>query len=831
MKNMRLSAPCLLLLLLLQHVTALAKDSTLIKFGAVWQYMDNGQPPAANWKTASLRWPMAPASFGYGNEVRTTVQYGSNAAAKYISTYFRHTLSITNPRSYDSFRINLYADDGAVIYINGKPCASSNMPVNPGHATPALAAAIDNGHAIQSYTVAAANFVRGKNMIAVELHQSDAASTDLLFDLELVGISGAAEPAIVRGPYLQMVSSDAVTVRWQTAAPSNGSSVYYGSTDAALTMAVKDPRPATDHELRITGLLPDTKYFYAIGSASSIVKGSYRNYFTTSPPASTKRSIRIGVFGDPGTGSAMQKGSRDAYLRLKNNPQNSELAIMLGDNAYNNGLESEHNTGFFNIYNNNIFDNHVLFPVPGNHEYANTAARAADHAIPYFSIFTVPDAGQSGGLPSGTEHYYSFDYGNIHFVMLDTYGIDGGKHLYDDTSDATGSQQAKWLKADLTANINKHKWTIVCMHHPPYTNGSHRSDSTNREGSLQAIRQRIVPILERFGVDVVLAGHSHVYERSFLVKDHTGLSTPFNSTAPGAGTLLNASNARYDGSQPPQNSSADTSAANSTCPYFTIDSSYKHGTVYVVAGSAGQIGSGNGNLYPVFYTRNQQISAGGETGALFLEIQDNRLDAKFVGNSGTVRDRFTIMKGVNIKKSINSTVNTPTQLSASWIGGYNRYSVPATVTGRERSLTIQPNATGLYTYYVNDSLAPANTCIADTFMVKVVSALSIAVSKYQATVKNGKIVLQWSTAAERNSDYFTVERSANGVDYETIMVLPAKGEAEDATHYEFTDATPLAGNAYYRLLATSKEGETNSVGIREVTAAANRPAAINVAQP
>ena len=359
-----------------------------------------------------------------------------------------------------------------------------------------------------------------------------------------------------------MVSADAITVKWTTTAGTT-SRVKFGLTENNIEKTITDTATVTDHEMRITGLHPDTKYFYALGSLHSIVKGSYRNYFTTAPPADTKRKIRIGVFGDPGTGNAMQKSSRDSYLKMRGGYNNSEMVIMLGDNAYNAGTQAEHNSRFFEIYNNNVFDNNVIFPVPGNHEYANDQSRAIDHDIPYYSIFTVPAHAESGGLASGTKHYYSYDYGNIHFVMLDSYGIDGGNHLYDDT---TNGQQAVWLKADLAANAGKHKWTIACFHHPPYTNGTHFSD---REQDLVAIRQKITPILERFGVDVVLAGHSHVYERSFLVKDHTGLSDVFNKPGvTGGGTAISLSNARYDGSIPSAVSSADTSAAYASCPLF-----------------------------------------------------------------------------------------------------------------------------------------------------------------------------------------------------------------------------------------------------------------------
>lgn len=818
------------------ELVAKAGGGTIFDFSSAWKYIDNGAAAptgagAADWRNiafAEPAWKTGTGKFGYGDPVTTVVYSGcppSNYPAaenaspacgtKYITTYFRKAFNITGVSGYSSFTINAYRDDGVAIYVNGTEVVRDLLPTGTLTSTTAATNAPDDGQTIVTYSVPASAFVEGANIIAVELHQTSASSTDLTFDMQLVGNAGSAEPAIFRGPMLQMVSPSAVTIRWSTATATS-SRIKYGSAENSLTTTISDNTSVTDHEIRITGLTADTKYYYAVGSAGSIVKGSYRNYFTTSPPASTTRKIRIGVFGDPGTGTSLQKGSRDSYLGLKSNYSNSELAIMLGDNAYNAGTETEHNTGFFNIYNNNIFDNHVVFPVPGNHEYANTAARAVDHAIPYYSIFTVPDAGQSGGLSSGTEHYYSFDYGNIHFVMLDTYGVDGGKHLYDDTTAATGSQQALWLKADLAANAGTHKWTIVCMHHPPYTNGSHMTDNTGGEADLLAIRQRILPILERFGVDVVLAGHSHVYERSFLVKDHTGLSSVFNTAAAGGGTKISSSNARYDGSIPTNAASADTSAANSSCPYFTIDSTYKHGTVYVVAGSAGQIGSGSGNTYPVFYTRNQSISTGGETGSLYLEVEDNRLDAKFVGNSGTVRDRFTIMKGVNKKTVVNTTVNAAENLTASWLGGYNWYTVPATITASSRTLSVTPTAPGTYTYFVNDSLAPKTTCIADTFQLQVTSALAVSVINYNATLKNKKVYVDWTTTQEVNSDYFTIERSANGRDYEMLMVIPGKGNSNSPANYQFIDNDPLWGTSYYRLVATDKDGDNKIAGIRSV---------------
>ena len=135
---------------------------------------------------------------------------------------------------------------------------------------------------------------------------------------------------------------------------------------------------------------------------------------------------------------------------------------------------------------------------------------------------------------------------------------------------------------------------------------------------------------------------------------------------------------------------------------------YKHGTVYVVAGSAGQTKINSTNTYPVFYTRNHAGSVGGETGALYLEIQDNRLDARFVGSSGTVRDQFTIMKGVNKNTVVTTSVNKPAILAASWIGSYNWLApqgAPAIKAVTLRVLSVKPVTTGNFIYYVKDSIS------------------------------------------------------------------------------------------------------------------------------
>ncbi|MEO5999280.1 MAG: metallophosphoesterase [Chitinophagaceae bacterium] len=787
---------------LLTYACQAQADSTFIKFGASWKYFDNGTDPGAEWKNVSSpgteSWPSGPAKFGYNNsDARTYINYGGNTARKYTTTYFRTSLNVPNTSLFSFFKLKVYLDDGMIVYVNGKEVCRSNMGggvIN--YNSLASAETPDHGNITTSIKIPSGNFVNGINYIAVEVHQGSLKSEDLTFDLELTGMSKQTPTEIIRGPLLQMVSGDAITIVWKTS-DNVSSKIQYGTSENLLVSSVKNDSLSTNHELRITGLQPDTKYYYSVGANNDILAGSYRTYFTTSPPANTTRKIRIGVFGDAGSGNLHQRNVRNKYLQLYKKGASAELAIMLGDNAYNFGSDREYQTNFFDAYDENIFDNHVVFPIPGNHEYYT-------QGVPYYSVFSLPTAGESGGLASGTESYYSFNYGNIHFVMLNSMGQDNGTSL----SDSTGAQ-AEWLKKDLAADAGKHKWTIACLHHPPYTNGTHWSDW---EQDLTAIRQQITPILERFGVDAVLAGHSHVYERSFLIQGHTGLSKTFKASSPGTGgNLVNGSSARYDGS-------------TNSCPYFTIDTIARKGTVYVVAGSAGQIGGGTNADMPLFYYKNYSGSSGGESGVLYLEVQDNRLDAKFLGLSGVVRDQFTIMKGVNIKKNITVEINKEVDLTASWVGNYNWLPEPPVGAGGARTITVKPARIDKYTYYVKDSIG-SKTCITDTFEIQASAATPVSSVKFEARQKYNTVLSKWSVEKDANIAYFTLERSSNAMDFNILNMVKAAISSNSsgpfltvstAITYEFEDNYPLQGNSYYRLKKTNKSGQTVILGVRSV---------------
>jgi hypothetical protein len=408
---------------------------------------------------------------------------------------------------------------------------------------------------------------------------------------------------VTRGPYLQSGSSSSVVVRWRTDGATD-STVRYGTALGSLTSEASAPGFAAEHEVRLTGLLPNTTYYYSVGTTSSaLTGGDAATSFVTSPPTGTSKPTRVWVLGDAGTKNASQQAVRDAYYAFAGT-RRTDLWLMLGDNAYTNGTDVNYQAAVFDMYPT-MLRSSVLWPTIGNHDTAESTNPPP--SLPYFDIFTLPTNGEAGGIASGTERYYSFDYGDIHFICLDSM-----------TSDrSTTGPMLTWLRADL-AQTNS-RWIVAFFHHPPYSKGSHDSDD---ETELMQMRQNALPILESAGVDLVLAGHSHSYERSYLLDGHYGQSTTFTGSM-----TKNGGSGRVDGTGA-YRKRTDGNGAN-------------EGAVYTVAGSSGSTAGGRLNHPAMFISLNN-------LGSVVLDFDGNQLDVKFLRETGAVVDYFTIVKGASV---------------------------------------------------------------------------------------------------------------------------------------------------------------------------------------
>ena len=221
---------------------------------------------------------------------------------------------------------------------------------------------------------------------------------------------------LVRGPYLQRASTDRIVVRWRTDVASPGV-VRYGASPDQLSESQDGMALGTDHEVEITGLAADSRYYYSVGTGDQVLAGGDPEHsFRTAPPAGVAHGTRIWVLGDSGTGGAGAVAVRDGFLAF-NGGRLPDLWLMLGDNAYVDGTDAEYQQKLFDVYPA-VLRGSVLWPTLGNHD-AHSADSATESG-PYFDDFTLPRNAEAGGLPSGTEAYYSFDWANVHLVCLDS---------------------------------------------------------------------------------------------------------------------------------------------------------------------------------------------------------------------------------------------------------------------------------------------------------------------------------------------------------------------------------------------------------------------------
>jgi hypothetical protein len=571
----------------------------LIARGSVWKYLVTGTNPPPTWTGRFYNdtpWQSGAAQLGYGDgDEDAVIGFGPDADTKYITTYFRRSFITSNASDYNQIGLSVVRDDGIVVYLNGTEIYRNNMPPGPinGNTLALTNVAGEAEDAFFSATLNPSALVNGTNVIAVELHQAWPDSIDTSFDLRLTASNAVL---VTRGPYLQQGTPTNIIVRWRTSR-NTASLIRYGTNLSDLNQIAEEPAAKSEHQLKLTDLLPNTRYYYMVESSENTLAEGPEYFFVTSP--SGAKPTRIWVLGDAGTATSAQVAVRDAYYNFAG-ARHTDMWMMLGDNAYGSGYDTEYQAAVFDIYPD-MLRKSVLWPTIGNHD---TYSDPQLLDFPYLHIFNLPTDGEAGGIASGTERYYSFDYANIHFVCLDSMSSER----------IPGAPMLQWLEQDLAANTNQ--WLIAFWHHPPYSRGSHDSDS---EFELVEMRQYVLPILEAYGVDLVLCGHSHSYERSYLIDGHYETSDtlmPEMIVDPGSGRRDNEG------------------------PYFkpTLGPAANEGAVYAVAGSSGQT-SGGAHDHPVMYISLNLL------GSMVLDIDRNELTAQFLQADGAIGDYFTIVKG------------------------------------------------------------------------------------------------------------------------------------------------------------------------------------------
>jgi hypothetical protein len=409
--------------------------------------------------------------------------------------------------------------------------------------------------------------------------------------------------------------------------------------DPAGTMSiVSNPGTTTEHALTITGLQPGTKYYYRLKgtpvSGTSINVGGTGHWFRTSPTIAGP--TRIWIVGDSGYPNHYATNAYNAYMaKTEAEGAFTDVFLMLGDNAYSIGSDSQYQNPVFERYSG-LLRNTPVWSTFGNHDAYTAPPPYYIGPVPYDEIFRFPTAAECGGFPSGSERYFSFDHGNIHFISLDT-------NSFDISTDLPGAPygMVDWLLEDL--RTCEKDWIIAMMHQGPYSKGSHSSDV---DIDLIRTRNHVIPLLENYGVDLVLCGHSHCYERSGLTDGHYGFSSTWNTSTmrlwPGNGSEFGGVNSVGDYIQSP---------AMAGGAYMKPAAAPRKGAVYVVAGASSSVQAWHGgssalvnpNPHPAHLVSLLVL------GSLIVDVEGQQLHGRYIGETGVVRDDFTILKGARYR--------------------------------------------------------------------------------------------------------------------------------------------------------------------------------------
>ena len=333
----------------------------------------------------------------------------------------------------------------------------------------------------------------------------------------------------VGGLHLQYGASAAseVVVSWHTAAAVNNPRVMLGTPDdgvghtvAADTATYRDAASRTEirvHHARLAGLAPDTDYVYAavhdgaspeVGTVRTAPRGRAPLRFTSFGDQSTPTldALVAKAFGSDNRGSPAAGDITTAVERAA-----PLFNLINGDLCYAN-LSRDRVRTWSDWFENNSRSARYRpwMPAAGNHE--NELGNGPIGYSAYQAYFALPD---SGSDPELRGLWYAFTAGSVRVISLandDVCYQDGGNSYVRGYS---GGAQKRWLEQELerTRSDSGIDWIVVCMHQTAVSTG----ERTN--GADLGIRENWLPLFDRFGVDLVVCGHEHHYERTHAIRE------------------------------------------------------------------------------------------------------------------------------------------------------------------------------------------------------------------------------------------------------------------------------------------------------------------------
>ena len=305
--------------------------------------------------------------------------------------------------------------------------------------------------------------------------------------LDIIENKLSNQPAFLIPPYLQSAEKTGITIKWETVYPTYGF-IEYGINNQFNKKTIEEATPSLIHELTLVGLEPDQLYNYKVvcKNISSAVAT-----FRTKP--NTIKPFKFIVYGDNRTRPKIHENVSKQIAKEK-----SAFVINVGDVVSRGSMLAEWIDEYFLPirYYSSFTPTYISI---GNHEYGGYWK---GRKVPPFEKYVAHPISSVGS----TEYYFSFDYANAHFIILDP---NEGENGDDGSIISPNSQQYNWFVEDLKQARKKSDWIFVVMHEPPYS----ECWSGGYYDGEAPLRKYIVPIIEANNVSIVFSGHTHDYER------------------------------------------------------------------------------------------------------------------------------------------------------------------------------------------------------------------------------------------------------------------------------------------------------------------------------
>ena len=515
-------------------IVTLAAGGAAVDETTQWRYLDNNTDPAGDsaaegydrlsWTRADYddsSWKTAAGTFGAKNGGIANLGAGytdvdftpSVLLSQYINGvsgddipafFFRTTFRVEDASTVTKLLGELYYDDAAIVYINGVKVAAFDEP-DGGYASN-LSYGGSNAGAPKLGEISVSDtsmLVNGDNVLAVELHQGRASSSDIYLAVKELSLSTEPVSNELEVDSLTVnigATEDCLGITWYDTDP-NAAVLHWNGTDYTATVKQASKTGYYVNHVDLSGLTPSTQYTYTITAG-----GKTSKEYSYKTPAFGGDSFSFAAVGDPQLYASNLSANIEGWTKTVNEVLSDgtdySFLFSLGDqiNEYYaqdgsnlSKVESEY-SGFFN---NENLQSIALATLVGNHDNGNNSTLYTEH-------FQMPGVTSYGQNREG-DGDYSFTYGGVQFMVLNTSNLSIADHkaFLEDT-----------LKKNPNAN-----WNVVCFHKSMYSVASHVTES-----DIVQLRTGLSPIFKQLGIDVVLQGHDHVYARSYIMGGEDGMT-------------------------------------------------------------------------------------------------------------------------------------------------------------------------------------------------------------------------------------------------------------------------------------------------------------------